>query len=42
VIQIKLCEVTGPFAEGKDAAARLRRELILPALERNESVEIDL
>jgi hypothetical protein len=38
---ILLAEVVGEFAEDKDAAAKLRREVILPALASGETVEID-
>ena len=39
--QIKLLELVGSFAEDKDAAAKLRREVILPTLASGGSVEID-
>ena len=38
---IKLFQITGSFAEDKDAAAKLRREKILPTLEGEGSIEID-
>lgn len=38
---IKLFELVGSFAEDKDAAARLRREVILPTLKAGGSLEID-
>ena len=39
--QIKLFELVGSFAEDKDAAAKLRRDVILPTLKSGGSVEID-
>jgi len=38
---VVLARVVGTFAEDKDAAAKLRREVILPALAADESLEID-
>ena len=38
---IRLESVTGSFAEDKDAAATLRREVILPKLEAGKRLEID-
>jgi hypothetical protein len=38
---IKLFELVGSFAEDKDAAAKLRREVILPTLKAGGSLEID-
>jgi hypothetical protein len=38
---IVLGRVVGGFAEDKDAAAKLRREVILPALTAGDSIEID-
>lgn len=39
--QIKLFALVGSFAEDKDAAAKLRRDVILPLLKKGESLEID-
>jgi hypothetical protein len=39
--QIKLLALVGSFAEDKDAAAKLRRDVILPTLKKGESLEID-
>jgi hypothetical protein len=36
-----LSELVGSFAEDKDMAARLRTEVILPALSAGEEIEID-
>jgi STAS-like domain of unknown function (DUF4325) len=38
---IRLLDLVGSFAEDKDAAAKLRREVILPTLKNGDSVEID-
>lgn len=38
---IDLFALVGSFAEDKDAAARLRREVILPTLKTGASIEID-
>lgn len=39
--KIELFNIAGSFAENKDIAAQLRREIILPSLERGESTEVD-
>ncbi len=39
--EIHLMPLVGTFAENKDIAARLRREEILPILERGEEVVLD-
>ena len=39
--KIALVEIVGTFAEDKDAAARLRREVMLPELQRGGSIELD-
>jgi len=39
--KIDLFSLVGSFAEDKDAAAGLRKEVILPALKAGESIEID-
>lgn len=39
--KIKLLDLVGSFAEDKDAAARLRRDIILPTLSAGGSIEID-
>jgi hypothetical protein len=41
VIKVEIGNLLGSFAEDKDAAARLRKEFILPALERGEDIELD-
>jgi hypothetical protein len=38
---ISIAKEVGEFAEDKDAAAKLRRGVILPALEKNGSLELD-
>ncbi len=38
---IKISGVTGDFAEDKDAAARVRKTKIVPALKRRERVVLD-
>jgi hypothetical protein len=39
--EIAIVDVAGSFAEDKDVARNLRRELLLPALERGELVTLD-
>ena len=39
--RIALFALVGSFAEDKDAAAKLRREVILPTLKEGGSIEID-
>jgi hypothetical protein len=38
---IRLLDQVGSFAEDKDAAAKLRREMILPALAAGNNIELD-
>ena len=39
--RIEIGKLMGSFAEDKDAAARLRKEIILPTLGRGDEVEFD-
>ncbi len=41
MIQIRLFDSTGSFAEDKDTARTIRREQIIPALNRHEEVVLD-
>jgi hypothetical protein len=41
MIEIKLAELVGDFAEDKDMAGKLRREIILPALSDGKAIRID-
>jgi STAS-like domain of unknown function (DUF4325) len=41
MIRIQLLTLVGTFAEDKDAAAKLRREEVLPLLAKREVVELD-
>jgi hypothetical protein len=38
---IRVFAMMGSFAEDKDAAAKLRKEIILPALDGGETIELD-
>lgn len=38
---VRLADRVGTFAEDKDAAAQIRREELLPALDRAEPIELD-
>lgn len=39
--RLRLFDLVGSFAEDKDVAARLRREVILPTLDAGAKVELD-
>lgn len=41
MIEIKLAELVGDFAEDKDLAGKLRKETILPELSKGKVVRID-
>lgn len=41
MIHIKLFEMVGVFAENKDAARKIRREKIVPAIDKNQEVILD-
>jgi L-lactate permease len=41
MIEIKMSEIVGNFAENKDLAREIRLNNIIPALEKNEEVVID-